>query len=62
MRTPLPNKTAKGAVFHLRCKACLLKVLLDKTQDHVKLPHKAINGIAQIIDRIDVHLNRQMGM
>lgn len=59
---PLPTKTADDALFQLWCQACLLELLFDQVQDHVKLPHKAITGIVRIIDRIDFHLKKQMGM
>lgn len=62
MRTPLPNKTEEGAIYYLWCQTCLLEVLFDEIKDHVKLPHKAINGIVQIIDRIDLHIKQQMRM
>jgi hypothetical protein len=59
---PLPNKTEADAVFQLWGQACLLEVLFDEIQDKIKLPQKAINDIVRIIDRIDLHLRKQMRM
>jgi hypothetical protein len=59
---PLPSKTDEDAVYQLWAQACLLEVLFDQINDHVKLPQRAINCIAHVIDRIDVHIRKQAGM
>lgn len=56
---PLPHKTDADAVYQLWCQACLLEVLFDEVEDNIKLPQRAINCIAYVIERIDVHLKRQ---
>jgi predicted alpha-1,6-mannanase (GH76 family) len=62
MSKPLTNKTEADAVFQLWCQACLLEVLFSEIQDKIKLPQKAINNIANVIDRIDLHLKKQSRM
>jgi hypothetical protein len=62
MSKPLTNKTEADAVFQLWCQACLLEVLFGEIQDKIKLPQKAINSIANVIDRIDLHLKQQSRM
>ncbi len=59
---PLPSKTDADAVYQLWCQACLLEVLFDEVEDNIKLPQTAINCIAHVVDRIDVHLKRQTRM
>lgn len=59
---PLPNKTDADAVYQLWCQACLLEVLFDEVQERIKLPPKAINSIAHVVGRIDVHLRKQARM
>jgi hypothetical protein len=59
---PLPSKTDSDAVYQLWCQACLLEVLFDEVQDRIKLPQQAINSIAHVVDRIDVHLRKQLRM
>lgn len=56
----LTHMTDDDAIYQLWYQACLLEVLFDQIQDHVKLPHKAITSIVRIIDRIDGHLKRQI--
>lgn len=56
---PLPSKTDDDAIYQLWCQACLLEVLFDQLKERVKLPRQAINSIAHVIDRIDVHLKKQ---
>jgi len=62
MKKPVPNKTDADAVYQLWCQACLLEVVFDEVRDKIKLPPKAINSIAHVIDRIDLHLKQQMRM
>ncbi len=57
---PLPNKTEEEAIYQLWCQACLLEALFDEMQGQVTLPANAIESIAQILRRIDVHLKKQM--
>ncbi|MDO8343300.1 MAG: hypothetical protein Q7T48_08900 [Cellvibrio sp.] len=59
---PLPNKTDADAVYQLWGQACLLEVVFDELQGRIKLPPKAINSIAHVVDRIDLHLKKQMRM
>lgn len=59
---PLPRKTDADAIYQLWCQACLLEVLFDEVEDNIKLPQTAINCIAHVVDRIDVHLKRQTRM
>jgi hypothetical protein len=59
---PLPSKTDADAVYQLWCQACLLEVLFDEIQSRIKLPPEAINYIAHVVDRIDLHLRKQMQM
>src|SRR4051812_20466454 len=59
---PLPRKTDEDAVYQLWCQACLLEVVFDEVQSRIKLPPKTINCIAHVVNRIDVHLKRQMRM
>lgn len=40
----------------------MLEVVFDEAQDRIKLPPKAINSIAHVVDRIDLHLKKQMRM
>jgi hypothetical protein len=54
--------TDADAVYQLWCQACLLEVLFDEVQERIKLPPKAINSIAHVVGRIDVHLRKQMRM
>jgi hypothetical protein len=56
---PLPHKTDADLVYQLWCQACLLEVLLDDVGDNIKLPQRATNCIAYVVDRIDMHLKRQ---
>lgn len=56
---PLPRKTDEDVVYQLWCQACLLEVLFDEVEDNIKLPPAAINCIAHVVGRIDVHLKRQ---
>jgi hypothetical protein len=56
------NKTDADAVYQLWCQACLLEMLFDEVRDRIKLPQKAINSIAHVVDRIDLHLKKQMRM
>lgn len=56
---PLPNKTDADAVYRLWCLACLLEVVFDEVVDNIKLPHTAINCIADVVDKIDLHLRKQ---
>jgi hypothetical protein len=62
MKKPVPNKTDTDAVYQLWCQTCLLEVLFDEIVDRVKLPPKAINSIAHVVGRIDLHLKKQMRM
>lgn len=59
---PLPSKTDEDAVYQLWAQACLLEVLFDQVSARVKLPQRAINCIAHVIDRIDVHIRKQLSM
>ncbi|WP_331353084.1 hypothetical protein [Cellvibrio sp. UBA7671] len=59
---PLPNKTDADAVYRLWCQACLLEVLFDDVVDKIKLPQTAINCIAHVVERIDLHLSKQSRM
>jgi len=59
MSKPVPNKTADDAIYQLWCQACLLEVLFDDIEDNIKLPQRAINCIAHVVNRIDLHINRQ---
>jgi hypothetical protein len=54
--------TDADAVYKLWRQACLLEVLFDEVRDRIKLLQKAINGIAHVVDRIDLHLKKQMRM
>ena len=62
LNKPLPHKTDADAVYQLWCQACLLEVLFDEIQGRIKLPQKAINYIAHVVDRIDGHLKKQSSM
>lgn len=57
---PLSTRTDDDAIYQLWCQACLLEVLFDQIQGHVQLPQKAINSIVRIVDRIDMHLKKQI--
>jgi len=59
---PLPSKTDADAVYQLWCQACLLEVVFDDVADKIKLPQTAINCIAHVVDRIDLHLKKQACM
>jgi len=59
---PLPHKTDSDAIYQLWCQACLLEVLFDDLVDNIKLPQGAINCIAHVVDRIDLHLKKQARM
>lgn len=59
---PLPRKTDEEAVYQLWCQACLLEVLFDEVVGNIKLPQTAINCIAHVVDRINMHIKRQMRM
>lgn len=59
---PLPAETEQDAVYQLWCQACLLEVLFDQINERTKLPQRAINSIAHVIDRIDGHLKKQLSM
>jgi len=59
---PLPNKTDADAVYQLWCQACVLEVLFDEVVDNIKLPQTAINCIAHVVERIDLHLKKQSRM
>ncbi|HTF98843.1 MAG TPA: hypothetical protein VL995_22090 [Cellvibrio sp.] len=48
------------AIFQLWCQATLLEVLFDQIQ--IKLPQKTISSIVRIVDRLDVHIKKQMSM
>jgi hypothetical protein len=54
--------TEDDSIYHLWYHACLLEVLFDQLQEQVKLPQKALDSISTIINRIDTHLKKQMGM
>ncbi|QEY18283.1 hypothetical protein D0C16_21210 [Cellvibrio sp. KY-GH-1] len=56
---PLPAKTDEDAAYQLWAQACLLEVLFDQVNERIKLPPRAINSIAYVIERIDGHLKRQ---
>ncbi|PUA26988.1 MAG: hypothetical protein B0W54_19315 [Cellvibrio sp. 79] len=56
---PLPDKTGDDAVYQLYCQTLLLETLFDGINGRMKLPQWAINSIARVLDRIDVHLRRQ---
>ena len=58
---PIPNNSSEDTVYQLWCQACLLEVLLDKIEDDVKLPSLVLNSVVNVINRIDLHLKRQMG-
>jgi len=62
MSKPIPSKTADDAVYQLWCQACLLEVWFDEVEDKIKLPQKAISSITNVIDRIDLHLKKQLRM
>lgn len=57
---PLPCNTHEDAVYQLWCQACLLEVLFDDINEQMKLPQRAVNSIAYVIERIDRHLRRQV--
>ena len=59
---PLPSKTDDDAIYQLWAQACLLEVLFDQINDHVKLPQRAINCIAHVMNRIDGHLKQQLSL
>jgi len=50
------------AVYQMWCQTCLLEVLFDQMNQRVKLPQRAINSIAYVIDRIDKRLKKQIAM
>jgi hypothetical protein len=56
---PFPNKTEEDEVYQLWYQAYLLEVLFEQMQGRVQLTEMAINVIATIIDRIDLHLKKQ---
>jgi hypothetical protein len=56
---PFPNKTEEDEIYQLWYQACLLEVLFEQMQGRVQLTEMAINVIATIIDRIDLHLKKQ---
>lgn len=58
----LPAKTDEDAIYQVWYQACLLEVLFDQLNERVKLPQRAINSIAHVIGRIDVHLKTQLSM
>ncbi|PUA28446.1 MAG: hypothetical protein B0W54_18555 [Cellvibrio sp. 79] len=62
LREPIPNTTDEDAIFELWVHTCRLEVLFDEIQEKVKIPQRAIIGITQITDRIDMHLRRQAGL
>jgi hypothetical protein len=57
---PLPSKTDDDAIYQLWCQACLLELLFDQVNDRIKLPQRAINSIAYVMDRINAHLKKQL--
>ena len=59
---PFPNKTEEDEIYQLWYQACLLEVLFEQMQGRVKLPEKAINAIAAILNRIDIQVKEQRGM
>lgn len=59
---PLPDKTGDDAVYQVYCQTLLLETLFDGINKNVKLPQWAINSIARVIDRIDMHLKEQLLM
>lgn len=59
---PLPSRTDEDAVYQLWTQACLLEVLFDQINARVKLPQRAINCIAHVVDRIDLHIKKQLRM
>ena len=58
---PIPSRTNIDTMYQLWCQACLLEVLLDKVEADVKLPSVVLNSVVSVINRIDLHLKRQMG-
>ncbi len=58
---PFPNKTEEDEIYQLWYQACLLEVLFEQMQGRVQLTEMAINVIATIIDRVNVHLKKQRG-
>lgn len=59
---PLPANTEDEALYQLWAQACLLEVLFDQINERMKLPQRAINSIAHVINRIDGHLKKQLSM
>jgi hypothetical protein len=57
---PLPGTTDDDAIYQLWCQACLLELLFDQVNDRIKLPQRAINSLAHVLDRINTHLRKQL--
>ena len=62
LSTPVPVVTDEDAIHQLYCQTLVLEVLLYEVNERVKLPQCALNSIARVIDRIDVHLKRQASL
>lgn len=62
MAKPLPSKTDEDAVYQLWCQACLLELLFDHMNERIKLPPRAINSIAHVLERIDGHFKKQLSL
>lgn len=50
----------EDAIFQLCDQACLLEVLFDQVQDDLKIPQQAFTCLADMMSRINAHLNKQM--
>ncbi len=59
---PVPVVTDEDAIHQLYCQTLVLEMLLYEVNERVKLPQWAINSVARVIDRIDVHLKKQLSM
>ncbi len=47
-------------MFQLWYQACCLEALFDRIENNVQLPQKTFSSIITVIDRIDVHIRKQM--
>lgn len=56
---PLPSRTDDDLIYQLWSQACVLELLFDQINERIKLPQRAINSLAHVMNRIDGHLRKQ---
>ncbi|WP_039912902.1 hypothetical protein [Cellvibrio mixtus] len=59
---PWPVITDEDAIYQLYCQTHVLEKLFYEVNERVKLPQWALNSIARVIDRIDLHIREQLSM